>query len=132
MATIQAQTSKAGSYGGTHGNMGAFHGAYTGIAAVNDVLELGKIPRGTLIKRVVASSDMAAAVTVDLAVVAPDGTSTTLATALDVNAKASAKDIAPVEIGFDDVDLQATVKGAAVTAGKRVDVFVEYLTIGTK
>lgn len=130
MATIQANSAHRGFYGGTHGNMATAVGVCTEKTVANDEVVFGKLPAGLAIKKVGAGCNAAAAsVTVDLKVRTKDGTETVLAAGLDVNDKFSIKDIYPVPVGFDEVEVIGVVKGGARTAD--LTVTVEYLTIGT-
>lgn len=135
MATLQAQSAHQGSYGGTHGNMACVPFVLTGGAAANDIVVLGKLPMGLMIKRVGAGLGVAAAgVTVDIKMIKEDGTSVTLITGLDVNAKLTAKDLVPVYTDFDTgkAEIQAVVKGGAVPDSASLHVYLEYVTIGTE
>lgn len=133
MATHQGQSAGQGFYSGTHGNMSTAIGKFTGVAVANDVIVLGTLPQGLIIKRVSAGTAVAnASTTLDINAIKPDGTSVVLAAALDINGKVTAKDIMPVETGFDAVEIQAVVKGGGVAAGSNLTVYVEYLAIGTK
>lgn len=130
MAVKQANSAHRGFYGGTHGNMATAVGSCTEATAANDEVIFGKLPTGLSIKKVGAGCNAAAAgVTVDLKMRTKDGTETVLAAGLDVNNKFTVKDIYPVQVGFDDVEVFAVVKGGARTAP--LVVTVEYLTIGT-
>lgn len=130
MAVIQANSAHRGFYGGTHGNMATAVGTCTTATVANDEVVFGKLPTGLSIKKIGAGCNAAAAgVTVDVKMRTKDGTVTVLAADLDVNDKFSVKDIFPVQVGFDDVEVFAIVKGGARTA--QLVVTVEYLTIGT-
>lgn len=133
MATIQGQSANQGFYGGTHGNMSTAIGKFTGTAAINDVIVLGNLPQGLIIKRVSAGTAVAnASTTIDINAVKEDGSSVVLAAALDVNNKVSSKDLMPVETGFSSVEIQAVVKGGTIAAGSNLTIYVEYLAVGTK
>ncbi|MGL4638541.1 MAG: hypothetical protein ACRCVX_02265 [Shewanella sp.] len=121
-----------GGYGGTHGNLACAVLAYTGAVAINDVIDFGTLPPGIQVVRVTAGSDNAAATTVDVSLINEAGTPKVLAAGLDVNAKFTAATVAPANTGFENQTLAATVKGAAVVAGKTVYVYVEYVTLGTE
>lgn len=133
MATHKGQSAGQGFYGGTHGNMSTAIGKFTGTAATNDVIALGNLPQGLIIKRVSAGTAVAnASTTIDINAVKEDGSSVVLAAALDVNNKVSSKDIMPVETGFSSVEIQAVVKGGTIAAGSNLTIYVEYLAVGTK
>lgn len=130
MAVIQANSAHRGFYGGTHGNMATAVGTQTSGAAANDEIIFGNLPAGLAIKKIGAGCDAAAAgVTVDISMRTKAGVTTVLAAGLDVNGKFSVKDIYPIETNFEEVEIFAVVKGAAITA--KLAVTVEYLTIGT-
>lgn len=108
-------------------------GKFTGTAAINDVIVLGNLPQGLIIKRVSAGTAVAnASTTIDINAVKEDGSSVVLAAALDVNNKVSSKDLMPVETGFSSVEIQAVVKGGTIAAGSNLTIYVEYLAVGTK
>jgi len=133
MATIQGQSAHQGFYGGTHGNMSTAIGKFTGVAVANDVIILGKLPQGLIIKRVAAGTAVAnASTTIDINAVKEDGSSIALAAALDVNNKITAKDLMPVDTDFSSVEIQAVVKGGGIAAGSNLTVYIEYLAVGTK
>lgn len=130
MAVIQANSAHRGFYGGTHGNMATAVGSCTTNTVANDEVVFGTLPAGLAIKKVGAGCKAAAAgVTVDLKMRTKAGVETVLAAGLDVNDKYSVKDIYPIMVGFDEVEVFAVVKGGARTAD--LIVTVEYLTIGT-
>lgn len=131
MATVLANSAHSGFYGGTHGNMATAMARCTAATAANDEVTLGMLPAGLSITKVAAGCSAAAAsVVVDIKIRNAAGTVTVLAADLDVNAKVTSKNIFPVDIGFDEVEVFAVVKGGARTA--ELVVTVEYLTVGTK
>jgi len=133
MATIQGQSAHQGFYGGTHGNMSTAIGKFTGVAVANDVIILGKLPQGLIIKRVSAGTAVAnASTTIDINAVKEDGSAIALAAALDVNNKITSKDLMPVDTDFSSVEIQAVVKGGGIAAGSNLTVYIEYLAVGTK
>lgn len=130
MAVIQANSAHRGFYGGTHGNMATAVGSCTTKTVANDEVVFGTLPAGLAIKKVGAGCNAAASgVTVDLKMRTKAGVETVLAANLDVNNTFTVKDIYPIMVGFDEVEVFAVVKGGARTAD--LIVTVEYLTIGT-
>lgn len=135
MAIKEAQSLHQSAYGGTHGNVGVAQLMLSGGAAANDVIKLGKLPMGLVIKSVTAGCDKAAAsATLDVAMISDDGTSKTLATALDINNKMSQALVVPTHTDFDTgkAEIQATLKGGPVAAGTVLYVNVEYVILGTQ
>ncbi|MGL4518012.1 MAG: hypothetical protein ACRCUH_15135 [Shewanella sp.] len=130
MAEITSQSAHRGFYGGTHGNMATAVGGCSAPMAINDVVVVGTLPAGLAIKKVGAGCASASAdSTVDISMRTKAGTVTVLAAALSVNATFSVKDIFPVSVGFEEVEILATVKGGAIAVP--LAVTIEYLTVGT-
>lgn len=120
-------------YSGTHGNIGAAIAAFNGALADGDVIELGKLPPGIAIKRVVAGTAKSnASAVAEVKITKDDGTDVVLASGLDINNKMTAKDLALVDVGFDQCLVTVTVSGAAVAVNSNLSIYVEYVTVGTK
>lgn len=120
-------------YSGSQGNAAKAVGILKGGCANGDVIKFGKLSHGIGITRVSIGTDKAnASAVAEVAIIMDDGTKKVLGTALDINNKFSAVEIAMLDVGFDLPELQVTVSGGAVSATSTLALYVDYVTLGTK